>query len=450
MKIKAILSLALILSLLFTGCENWIDPEINIDPDNPSNAGPAVILPACQSELAFYLGGFEGTGAQSIWMQQILGQDRQAGAYNEYNYKESDANNLWDGFFAGFMMDLRTIIDISEAAPARNFAGIGKVLMAVALGNATDMFGDVPYTEAFKGADNLTPTFDSQQSIYNEIDDLLTEAIADLASTDPGENTISVGADYFYGGDLDAWMAAAYTLRARYQMHLAKRGSVNYDDVISDLDNGIASISGDMEQPFGEGSAEWNPLYNYTQQRSGYISENGVFESFFLDDTVDYGVADPRAGLHEWGSGPWTSPDSPIALVQATEGLFLKAEAQWRNNAFADARTTLKSAVAMAMEKVEIDMTDADATTWMTEFEADVDATADADLLEVIMVQKYLHMYCQPEAFTDWRRTGFPDLSPTAGTQIPRRLPYATDERQYNPNVPDYGTIFSRLWWDVQ
>jgi hypothetical protein len=445
MKIKAILSLTLILTMVFTGCENWIDPEINVDPDNPKDADPAVVLPAAQSELAFLVGGFEGAGAQGIWMQQVLGQDRQAGAYNSYNYKESDANNLWDAIFAGYMIDIKNIIEAADAAPAVQFAGVGRVLMALALGNATDVFGDMPYTEALQGADNLTPTFDSQQSIYTEILNLLSTAITDLGNSDPGQNALSIGADYYYGGDFAAWQAAAYTLRARYTLHLHKVQTVDYNAIIADVDAGMQSIADDMEQPFGEGAAEWNPLFNFTRQRSGYVTENPVFESFFEDDTLDYGVMDPRAGLHGWGSGPWTSSDSPIALCQSTEGQFIKAECQWRLNNFADARTTLKGAVDMALTKVGVT-----GGAWKTAFDADVDAAADADLLEIIMTQKYLHMYMQAEAFTDWRRTGFPQLTPTVGTDIPRRFPYATDERQYNPNVPDYGTIFSRLWWDVQ
>jgi hypothetical protein len=425
-------------------CEKWIDPEINTDPDNPKDAAPSVILPACQSELAFYLGGFEGAGPAAIFMQQVKGADCQAKAYDNYSYKESDANNLWDGFFTGFMIDIKSIIDGADAAKAANFKGVGQVLMALSLGNATDMFGDIPYTEALQGAANLTPKFDTQQEIYATINTLLTDAIANLSNTNPGDNNLAIGADFYYDGDYDQWLMAAYTLRARYEMHQVKVKTVNFTNVIADLDAGIMAIGDDMEQPFGTGSAEWNPMYNFTKQRSGYVAASSVFSGFLEGDTLTYLVADPRAGSFKWGGGFWTSAASSVALVQATEAMFLKAEAQWRNAAYADARTTLKDAVAMSLDKYGVS-----GAAWTTAFEADVDAAADADLLELIMNQKYRHMYCQPEAWTDWRRTGFPVLSPVVGSDIPRRLPYATDERTYNGNnVPDYGTIFSRVWWD--
>jgi hypothetical protein len=59
------------------------------------------------------------------------------------------------------------------------------------------------------------------------------------------------------------------------------------------------------------------------------------------------------------------------------------------------------------------------------------------------------------ESFVDWRRTGFPTLTPNpdAATQeIPRRFPYASDPITYNPNTPDLGNepLWQRVWWDVE
>jgi hypothetical protein len=446
-KTNATVSLILILTLLFSGCETWIDPEMRIDPDRPYNVDPAVILPAAQSELAFMIGGFAGAGAQGIWTQQVLIHDRSSfGSY----YLRPDVDDLWDAIYTGYMMDIKSIIEAADAAGDVQFAGVGRVLMALALGNATDVFGEIPYTEAFKGGDNPTPTFDSQQSIYSEIIDLLDKAITDLGDTDLKKNKLAFGADYYYDGNFSAWQKAAYTLRARNNLHLHKVRTADYNAIIADVDAGMQTIADDMEQPFGTGENEWNPLYNFSSQRRNYVGESTVFEGFFMDDTIRYGVADPRAGIHRWGSGPWTSSDSPVALCQSTEGQFIKAEAHWRLNRFMEARITLKGAVAMAMDKINVDISSGEGATWKTAFDADVDATAGADLLEIIMTQKYLHMYMQPEAFSDWRRTGFPQLIPYTGTEIPRRFPYGSEEIKYNPNVPDYGSIFDRVWWDAE
>jgi hypothetical protein len=59
-------------------------------------------------------------------------------------------------------------------------------------------------------------------------------------------------------------------------------------------------------------------------------------------------------------------------------------------------------------------------------------------------------LYADPEVFTDWRRTGFPVLTPTTGTAIPRRLVYPQSEFDLNSNTPKNGTLFTRVGWDIQ
>ncbi len=448
MKKLKFLGIIALVALTMVSCKRWINPDINIDPDSPTDASLDLMLPGIEASLAYYIGGFDIAGTPAIWMQQITGSDRQASAINVYIYRESDPNNLWGSMYAGVMMDLKTFIAKAEdpAQLSRNVAGVGKVLLALALGNMTDLWGDMPYSEAFQGGDNLTPAYDSQQDIYTEINNLLTAAIDDLGSTDPLENVFGIENDYIYGGDPSLWQKAAYTLRARYQMHLAKVQSVNYTNVLSDLANGLSDISEDMEQPFDVSASGQNPLYQYVTQRSGYVSNSMTYYGFMEGDSNTYGVVDPRTGVNDWsGSGFWTAKDAPVAMVQYTEALFLKAEAEWRNGDYAAARQSLKDAVNSSMNKYGV----SDAT-WTTAFEADVDATADADLLELIINQKYRHMFCQLEAWTDWRRTGFPQLTPTSGSDIPRRYPYPTDEQLYNSaNVPQGVTIFSRVWWDT-
>ncbi len=70
--------------------------------------------------------------------------------------------------------------------------------------------------------------------------------------------------------------------------------------------------------------------------------------------------------------------------------------------------------------------------------------------LQNIIEQKYIAMYNDPEIFADWRRTGFPELTPNTGDMIPRRLPYPQTETVSNENTPSQAdvTMFSRVWWD--
>ncbi len=110
-----------------------------------------------------------------MWVQHVSGEARQAATEGK-NYKitEADVNNAWNSFYNGSLMDLKLFIDKTGDENPQS-RGVGKVLMAMALGQMTDLWGDIPYTEAFLGNDDLKPAYDSQQSIYTVINTLLTE-----------------------------------------------------------------------------------------------------------------------------------------------------------------------------------------------------------------------------------------------------------------------------------
>ncbi|MFW5657344.1 MAG: SusD/RagB family nutrient-binding outer membrane lipoprotein [Bacteroidota bacterium] len=435
---KKIYSLLLILSVLLSSCEEWIDPTINEDPDNPKEVSMGVLLPAIEGSFAYYYGGIDVVGIQCVWMQQFTGSDRQFVAINNYNIRQSDPNNLWNSMYNGVMMDLVQYIEKAENPESleRNAAGVGKVLMAMSLALVTDVWGDVPYSEAFQGSINTTPAFDTQESLYTEIDNLLTEAIADLQSD---ENVAGITNDYIYDGNPAMWIKAAHTLRARYAMRLTKVQSVDFDAVIADLNNGILDNAEDMEQPFDDASsAGYNPLYQFIEQRSGYLSNNPTYDSMLVDD--------PRQGIQEWSaSGFWTSQGAPVHFTGYGEAMFLLAEAVYRNGDEAAARDTLVTALTASLNKYGV--MDAD---FVAAFETEIASLSGDDLLERIIVEKYKHMLAHPEPYNDWRRTGYPELTPTQGTSIPRRYPYAQDEVNYNPeNVPEVN-VFQRVWWDAQ
>ncbi len=441
---KKVLSLLFVIAILFTSCEDWIDPEINVDPDNPKDVSLGVLLPAIEGSFGYYYGGIDVVGIQSVWMQQFLGQDRQFVAINNYTIRQSDPNNLWNSMYQGVMMDIKQYITKASNPEAyeANAVGVGKVLWAMSLAMVTDVWGDVPYTEALQGDENLTPAFDSQESIYDAIDNLLTEAISDLQSDD---NVAGITNDYIYGGDPEAWIKAAYTLRARYQMRLTKRGNVDFDAVVSDIDNGISDVSEDMEQPYdASSSAGYNPLYQFIEQRSGYIGNNQTYDSIMAED------ADPRNGIQSWtADGFWSSQGSPVHFTGYGEALFIKAEAHYRNDDEPGARTALMDAVTASMVTYQVDLASQAAVDFMDALDTEVTSLTGDALLEKIMLEKYKHMLAHPEPYNDYRRTGYPDLVPVQGDQIPRRYPYPQDAVQYNPNTPETN-IFQRVWWDAE
>jgi hypothetical protein len=429
----------LLLAMFLNSCEKWIDPAINIDPNSVVDVPYNLLLPSIEVNLGFELGGLDVRGITGMWVQYVSGQARQAATMGKnYNLKESDVTNIWYTLYSVAMMDLTVFIQkTGDANPQAR--GAGKVLMAYSLGTATDLFGDVPYTEAFKGNANLKPKYDTQESIYAVINNLLTEAISDL-STPNSLNAIPFGSgsnDLIYNGNSSKWIAAAHSLRARYAMHLSNKSSADYASILADCAAGIAGNDKDFQMPFGTTESNANPLYQFAAQRTD-IAPSSAFTT--------RAAGDPRLEVFQsdgsnFGSY-YGSIDSPVPFITYVETLFIEAEAQLRQPVSSHqlANAAYDAAVTASLNKFGI--TDA---AWLTENTSGV--LGDRSIKNIIEA-KYIALFMQTEAYNDFRRTGYPALIPTAGAAIPVRYPYSSDERLYNAsNVPTGITVNSPLWW---
>ncbi len=433
-------------TLSFNSC-NWIDPELNNDPDAVKEVPLKLLLPSVELGMSYILGGQDVAGYTSMWIQHSVGVARQSQIINNYNITEADINNLWGSLYDGFMMDCNILIN-NAGDDAPHYKGIGQVLMAILLGNTTDLFGDIPYSEAFAGAEgNLTPVYDSQESIYQAIQSLLDAAITNLSSTN---NVIPVEGDYFYGGNPDKWIKAAYTLKARYALHLSE---VNEATAISQVKNivdndlGMINNGDDLAFYFGENTTENNPVYQFSDQR-GDIRNNPVLFGTMAADN------DPRVYVYEanpedvyYGGLVYGQRASRVEIITAAELHFMAAEVYKREGNDPKATAHLIAAVTVNTDKYRgySDDYDAEIDTWLADKVTQWQTTPPT--MEEIMTQKWIALYLQPEAWVDYRRTGFPVLTPVTGSNIPSRYLYPTDERLYNPNTPQT-TIWQPVWWD--
>lgn len=441
---------------LIAGSCDFIDPELNIDPNNPEDVSINLLLPQAQATWAYVQGGDMGRYV-SCWTQHHSGQERQHQAIEVYNMFESDPNNAWAGIYAGSLKDLGLVLEKAEETSSPHYAGIAKVMTALIIGNVVDYFNDVPFNDALKGADQLKPAYNTGAEIYSSIQNLLTEAITDLQST---SSTFKPDAksDLVFGGDLAKWIAFARTLKARYILHLSEIDSGAYGKALSELEAGaISSNAGNAYFKFGAAETEANPWYQFESQRGDV-----VMGKFFID--LLKSINDPRLPLFakknsagEYvGAGAgvfgdisvnsrfgafFSSAASPVPFGTYAETKFIEAEAAFPTNK-ARAAEAFNAAVAASLG--EFGVSDPD-------YLADqASENASTITLEKIMTHKYIAMYTTLEPFTDWRRTGFPALQPAQGnSQIARRYPYPQDERVYNsanyiPNV----TVFDRVFWD--
>jgi hypothetical protein len=159
-----------------------------------------------------------------------------------------------------------------------------------------------------------------------------------------------------------------------------------------------------------------------------------------LIDTV---TADGGDGLLYYGV-----IDAPVEFITYDELLFATAEAVLRNGgSFVASQAFYQSAIRANMTKLGVK--DADIATYLAANGTLPVTSANAAITQ-IAAQEYLALYLNPEAWTLWRRTNAPALTPVTGGNVPRRLLYPQTEYSYNTaNVPASVTLFSpKIFWD--
>ncbi len=399
--------------------------QINVDVNNPTSVDLKLMLPEVESQTAFN----EGTNSNrvaGIWMQQFFGLDAQQLAYNSYIAGPDVMNNYWGaGLYTGVLRSCDVMIKNSAERPF--YGAVGKIIMANELGKATSVFGDLPYTEAFLGTDNLQPAYDSQESIYGVIQSLLSEAIATLSVGDGGGYN---GGDLIYGGSEASWVAAAHAFKARYYLQTSKRNSGNYASALTELASAFTSNADAPSFTFDiSETANW-ALAKFGIERPSTLGIDARF--------ADMMEGDPRKDLYmddglfffdgAEGNLVWGRSAASIPLISYVEVKFIEAEATAATGG--DGTAALAEAIQASMDLVGA--TD----------DGYVAANSADGSIENIITEAYKAYYGFNfhETWSNWRRTGFPALTPTADASngfnpsgsVPQRYLYAESEVQTN------------------
>lgn len=450
---------ALALGFILQGCT--FSEALRTDPISPSDAPIGTLLSSCEVGICYTMGGNDAR-FNGMFTQYLTGTDRQHYNIGNFIFGQQDTDDTWDNYYR-IMYNLKTIIS-KAGSTSPYYKGVAEVLLAICLGELTDLYGDIPYSNALKGTpEDLQPTYDSQEVIYGKIQELLDAAVVDLSAS---SNLISLGSsDLIYGGSTASWKSLAYALKARYYLHLSKKDASNYTNAITAVQNAaFADNSNNAYYGFtGSAITSQNPLFQFMDQRTDVrvcktltdtlIAENDPRTTFYVDTagTGISGIVGAPAGESVGDAnfpGPFSaSADSKVFLLTYAELLFIDAEAKFQTGAVADAATAYNLAVKTSIVQV----TGSDAPTSYTDLYAS--ETSSTITLEKIMVQKWLAMYMSPEALTDWRRTGLPNLVGPSSKAIVRKWPYPTKEKNLNGgNVPSEGVfpIYKRVWWDVE
>ncbi len=408
--------------------------DTNIDPTKVTEEQVTLnlSLPSAIEQLGFTEGA-EGGRTPGIFMQYFLGTDAQQIALSQYNMQDNVMNNLWrTGMYGGGMKDLKLIIKKTTATEggegtaidAPYYRGIAKVLMAEHLDLLTTFFGDIPYSQAFDGAEgNITPAYDTQEEIYAAIEILINEGIADL--TGEAGDIVPANDDLIYGGDAAAWAKAAYGLKARYMMQQGK-----YEEASQALPNALASNADNALFPFEESLTGGNPYKLFENQRPSTLAMHPHYIEVLAGDPRYPLLIGPSNGFSDEF---WTSLGSSLKMITYSEVAFMRAEIAARGGDAAAAEAAMKDGVRAEMALLGVDAGEA---------ELYILGLSGGDLTTV-MNEKYKSMYPLTHvAWADQRRTGLPALVPnktikTTTTTIPQRFPYPSSEDQFNKASKD-------------
>jgi hypothetical protein len=465
-----------LLGLWLPSCNDYLD--INDDPNNPiSLGGDYDLLIADITNTMSYniVGGGNFTRYSAQWMQQIA--DVSAPPSNDtYRFNTSDFNNEWAFYsYSTILIGCKDVIENGTVDGAMNHVAIAKIMMALNYGVLTDFFGAIPFSEALQRTGNLKPAYDSQEAVYDGIQTLLDEAIAAIDLDSP----VEVGSgDFLLGGDMAKWRKVANMLKARYALHLVnapgKDPNMQAQAALNALSEAMDSPADEPRFVYMGGAGEegpWNqwiekfantmkvsqnlldmltalndprlPMMVDTSENTGtYVGHKNGNSNLpdELDDVSDIGIF-------------YYQPETYIPVVTYVEQKFIEAEANLILGNMPEAEAAYAAAI-----KSHMSMLSGEGETGETISETEMDDYITANPLndlEDLITQKYLGLYLwgAAEVYNDFRRTGFPQLTPAMNAlfnQIPTRIPYPDTEINNNKeNVPGGVTPTSKVWWDA-
>jgi hypothetical protein len=442
---------------MLTGCDNFLD--VNVDPKLKANASVQQLLPTAQfytSEASYQQAYFACQYAQQI--------SSNLGTNGTDTYAESENATGWSTLYLYVIPQLNTIIRKGQMEDVPAYSGIAKTLLAYNLGLAAVNWENIPYKNADKEPKDFQPAYDSQSDVYANIQKLLDEAIVDLAKntgSKPG------GDDLLYGGDLAKWTRLAYSLKARYLMHLSvKNTKQTAQNALTALQNGMKSNDDDFQLSYN--TKNLNPWYSRVALANSTGNLSVTYGSTFVDlmNGKVQGIVDPRlpkvvtlktgqttyAGVFP-GSNAGSTVDftvrawhssitSPIIFMTYSEVKAIEAEALFLLN---DGTITSKGATEASykayldiarVNMLKLGIAEVDITKYLSASSVNVGA-ANLRLLDILN-EKYKSMFLIGDIWTDLRKYDYWDFplplninTDLAGKRI-QRMKYPSSELTRN------------------
>ncbi len=482
---KFLLVITAILTLGLASCKKFLD--VNDSPNSPKFAQESLILPSTQAGIGMVVGCnmqiYGGLWAQ-YWTQNTT--TSQYKPIEQYNPTPSSFDRMWGIMYNTVLEDLQTILQKENLEKSKQYAAIAYIEKAYTFQLLTDAFGDIPLKEAFQGANNLFPKYDSQQEVY---DSIIAWTKRGVALADNSSEFKPAKDDMFFGGNMDLWKQFGNTLLLKAYMRLSEVNPSKAQAGIAELyANGVQFLTTNVKLAYTTVGGNQNPLFaesvglgniqnliasatsvnalkanNDPRIRVFYSSRYpGRPDRIYGNPQGQYDVQPDTSSIPSYPNsntgaraGSAIAAAAPVWFMTAAESYFLQAEAVVRGWATGDAKNLFESGIKASFAVFSVTGVDnyiatAPDAIWPS-------AGTTAEQIKAIITQKYYAMCGTQgfEAWTEWRRTGYPDIFVVSKTSIlgttalPQRFLYPETEVTRNQNFPGQKLITEKVWWDV-
>lgn len=478
---KILIGSAMLSVFAFSSCNKYLD--INTSPLTATEVDAKLLFG--YSVTAWDANKNSG----DLWMPIGLmvqnlasGGDYGWGKDNVYNIDPFPLGNTWKVYYSTAGNNLKQAIKIAESANPvdNNSAAQSKIVLAQLMYEATTLYGDVPYKEAFNPVDFPYPKYDPQKDVFESILALLDEAYAQIDE----ESTLKImDYDLFYKGDMAKWKKLANSLKFRVLMTMVDADNSKASAIgqlLTDESKLLTSAADNWRFPYFTTENNENPKFRlfkrYTNgQNLWFFANNNVFKYMKSNDpriplffekgpeASDFipveteALADKKTALI---NSNLYRADAPSFLLTYQELCFFKAEAYARGlgvpKSLAKADEYYKE--GMRSSALLYGALQADVNSFIASLTS-LTTMSDADAVKEIHLQQWVDLMDRPlEAFTQWRRSGsegneVPVLTlPDGATQGPliRRWEISPDEVTANRNRPNPAPKYSdKMWFDL-
>jgi hypothetical protein len=448
-KHKFIAVLLLLIASAQFSCKKETFTKANINPNSPNRVVPANILPVVETSLAYTQGG-DIARYTSLFMQQDVGFSRQAAAYYSYVMTSTDFDTPWGNMYTSVMGNNKDLMQKADAAGYNRYSGISRILMAYSLQLLVDLWGDVPYSEALGGAANTHPKYDNSKALYDTIQNLINVGITQLSNANAGGQVPGTD-DMIYGGNAGKWIKFGHAIKARLFIHQSKNNAAMAANALAEANLSFTSNNDNAQFSFGTSETFASPIYEFNEQRGDIDYASGALVNKLTalnDPRLDILTNQSYSDVNAAGIGSYYGDiNGHVEFITYDEILFIKAEAVLRSTGnIAQAQQYYRDAIAANMIKLGVSSSDID--NYLT-----ANGTLPANVNQAIAqvaVQEWVALYQNPEAWTLWRRTNSPVLTPIGSLGVPRRLLYPTSEYSLNGSNTPQATFYTpKIFWDL-